>query len=244
MKVLLIELPSSREELNEPIGLGTIAGYAQQHSSVTSLQIDFHWSQLGPLTLSRSALKGYALIGVSAQIGSLEAFHEIYCNSIAPSGVPTIVGNLIPTYEPRVLLDRYPEIVCVKGEGELAFAQIIDLIAQGNEHFKSELAHIPNLVYRTGDTIATTSNVKTALETIGQVARPFLPEISREGGLARIEGSRGCHWGRCEFCSVAARFGLGSWRPFPVEQVVAQLSELSNIFRKRLLVIQFVLTRR
>jgi hypothetical protein len=44
----------------------------------------------------------------------------------------------------------------------------------------------------------------------------------------RAEASRGCPWGRCNFCVVPWKYAYSGWRPFPVELVAKQIEGLSD----------------
>ncbi len=223
MHIWLHEVGCEREEFNEPLGLGLLAAVAQSKSAVDSvtctwrkLQQDISWSTLGTGDI----------VGVSLQIDSLAAMDLLYNDYIATKCQATlVVGNLLPTYATSAVLERFPRAICVVGEAETSFGGLIDYLADGSVGNPDA---VPGLAFIGVEGLVRTHRVPTLLSNLPPASRPFLAEIHRRGGIVRIEGSRGCHWGKCQFCSVSERFGEGVWRPFPVNYIVDELIALSG----------------
>ena len=119
------------------------------------------------------------------------------------AGRTVIVGGPHPTLMWEHLLRNYPFIdACVIGDGEYPMLEI----AQGKR-----FEYVAGVAFRSGREIVHTTPVPPRLDTL-----PFpsfdTVDFSRYVGGARVFFSRGCAWGKCMFCSVAAQWGAQRWR--------------------------------
>lgn len=119
------------------------------------------------------------------------------------AGRLVIVGGPHPTLMWKQLLQEYPFIdMCVIGDGEYPLLEI----AKG-----TPLPFIPGVAFRANGEIVHTTPIPPDLDTL-----PFpsfdTVDFSRFKGGARIFFSRGCVYGQCMFCSVAAQWGRQRWR--------------------------------
>ncbi|MVT52575.1 hypothetical protein GPL17_19015 [Bradyrhizobium yuanmingense] len=230
--VALIEVGCTRPELNEPIGICTIASYLAQENGLIKEQVRLFWQQLQHRRADVDGLSDVHLIGISAQINSLQETLALYAGlrSRYP-GVPIVIGNLLAIYAGDELLSLLPDAILCVGEGEMPFSEIFRKIAAGNDLVgdRAYLQGIPGLMYSDGKQVLKSQPVLTDLSKSPTPRRDFTADLVRIGGITRIEGSRGCHWGRCEFCSVASRFGLGGYRRFRSDRLVADLEELARL---------------
>ncbi len=227
MKVLLLELGCDRREYNEPLGLANIAS-AIKASHGNGVHVEQAWRKLSGTLPDLTPYTSADLLAVSMQIGSLGHFETLYKSlSVVPSPPRLVVGNLLPTYAPDEVLKRFPTAICVVSEGEDAVPALCSVLRDTPRCESAQLAHIPNLAFLDGATLVQTERRRVDTRRVPHPARVFLHDIRRLGGIARIEGSRGCHWGRCQFCSVAERHGLGVWRPFQIEWIIEELRILS-----------------
>jgi hypothetical protein len=94
---------------------------------------------------------------------------------------------------------------------------------------RKNLRSIPNLMFLEDGHLIKTDIRLVDVSKLPPPRREFTSDLVARGGITRVEASRGCHWGRCEFCSVASRFGLAGYRRFPPERVVTDLEALSAI---------------
>jgi radical SAM superfamily enzyme YgiQ (UPF0313 family) len=97
--------------------------------------------------------------------------------------------------------------IAVWGEGEYQLLQIVKELETGSSH---NFDNIPNIVYNKDDKIVVSnSSHKKYID----LSEPTLMDFSdyftalkqsttlyKANCLLPIEGSRGCHWGRCHFC--------------------------------------------
>lgn len=228
-KVLLIEIGCDRDELNEPIALSCLTSYAHAQLGRGSFDATYLWHRASPVDWTAIDYAQYALVCISLQIRSYHEFLHIL-DALEKQSYPgtVVVGNVIPTLLSEELLRLHPSLVCVVGEGELAFTELVRGTLGTGSLDLSRLDSVPNLAFVKNAQVRYTKRSPTPLETFPILERPFASLIVARGGIARIEGSRGCHWGKCEFCSVAHRLGSGSWRPFPISTVVRELSQLSS----------------
>lgn len=236
MKIALVECGTFRKELNEPIGIEVLAGTLKGVFNNAVLIKTFSL-QITSLSQCLDELIKSDIVGISAQMGSHQNLKEILEHLTNKQGNRPliVVGNILPTFASDYLLSEYPDIICVLGEGENS----IVCIAEGVFiHAKSSdtkvLKHwlvsknTPNLAININGKIIHTPRQVTNLLTIAHPSRDLLAETINRMGIARIESSRGCPWGKCSFCSIASRYSSGEWRPFSIRYVIDELEKLSS----------------
>ncbi|MDH5744578.1 MAG: radical SAM protein, partial [Candidatus Aminicenantes bacterium] len=86
---------------------------------------------------------------------------------------------------------------------------------------------IPNLAFKVYDKMIATQRRLTNLNKAYRPYRYFLDAVIKSKGIVRIEGSRGCPWGRCSFCAITAKYGQATWRPYPVDYIINELVDIS-----------------
>lgn len=236
MKVLLIDLGSSRKELNEPIGICAISAYAKQNF-VGELHVDMDFFPLSEFPTPEKLSK-YDIVGLSTKIGSLNDIFKIHqtINSILSEQRPYLVlGDLIATFATNEIIKLLPSVICVKGEGEVAFLKILEAVEISNsssESLQSNLKRqpIPNVAFHDGQTIRQQKGQLVDLTSCPPPDRGFVKPIASRGGIIRMEASRGCAWGRCNFCAIQHKYcDQINWREIEVERIVAELEELSHL---------------
>lgn len=230
-RVALIEIGCSRPENNEPIGICTIAAYLEHASSIHSNNIDLFWQRLKKYKYNPDYSCKYSLIGISAQINTLDFLENLYeqIKERAPN-IPIVVGNLIGIYAADYILGKLEDVIVCEGEGEIAFAEIYSSIVLNNGSISMEaLSKIDGLAYLQDGKIVRTHRHLTDLSLIPPPRRYFTEELVKTGGVVRIEASRGCHWGRCEFCSVTGRYGNGNFRRFDLNRILGDLQTIAEL---------------
>ncbi|MCF7892147.1 MAG: radical SAM protein, partial [Candidatus Omnitrophica bacterium] len=231
IKVLFVNLTSDiYPSIDAPLGLYTLKGYldANFKGQVSSKILDMQINSVE--TIIEQIIKDKPdILGMSVAIGTLETLRSIVkyvFNHLGFAKKPLLVfGKSIPTFAPQAILDRYPNAICVLGEGELALKGLIEYL-QG----KSEFKKVPNIAY-TKDGIVY-HNQRHLLKDLSCLGRPDFSQLAKivavEGGIS-IEASRGCPWGKCTFCSGQRYFGCaGSWRARPKEAVIEDLKVLKQ----------------
>ena len=115
-------------------------------------------------------------------------------------------------------------------EGETAFLQLVEAVGSGGD-----LGRIPNLIYRDGSGIHTSS--LTFAEDMAALPPPdfdglplekyFVPEP-----MLSYLATRGCYWGRCEFCDHGEGYTAG-YRTKKIEQIIEEIRALKNKYQVR-----------
>lgn len=230
MKVLLLEIGGPREEYNEPLGIELINAYLRSRfrDHNIEIEVDLMWFFETSRLPQKNDIIKYDVIGVSLQIGSISRFTEFYseyCKLVNPPIL--ILGNVIPTFASENVLVNYNKAICLQGEGEVSFYKICkELAITGNV----TLSNIPGVTFidQKNNTIISYPATPINVQKLPHSERHFLEYIRKTGGIARIEGSRGCSWGKCKFCCVETKYGESRWRPFPIEYIISELEILGK----------------
>ncbi len=236
MRVLLVDVGTDRNELNEPIGIEILAGVLRHHFS-HSVCVRTEYLQLtnGKMENMKGKVSDCDVLGISTQINSLARIEALLeCVRILQKKPIVLLGNLIATFAYDYLLKSYPNCICVLGEGEDALCSTTQALLRKRDVDVEELKEIvvsesiPNIALSIKGKIITTERRLVNLETATKPSRDFLETIIKKRGIVRIEGSRGCPWGHCTFCAISAKYGFRKWRPYPVNKIVEELTEISN----------------
>lgn len=232
-KIALVELDCGRPELNEAIGICTIASYIQQENSLSDSDILLFSERIPEKSFINQPIDKYCLIGISAQLYTLDSLKKIYSYIREKSeNVTIVIGNLLAIYGRETLLRLFPDVILCLGEGEIPFSELAKLQIEQSGENKVELAKIPGIMFLDGEQIIETEAVLVDVRKLPPPRRDFVQSIIERQGITRIEASRGCHWGRCEFCSVSSRFGLGGYRTFDHLRVLDDLKLLCRLGAK------------
>lgn len=226
MRILLLDLGTQREEYNEPLGLEILHACLENlNYSIESL---IKWYPESGLPNS-SEVGNCDLIAVSVNSGTLSRLDKLLTVVRGCKKRPTvIVGNTLSTFAFEKILELYPEVICVRGEGEISLPALVNMFSINSLIQWNELSKIPNLAFSIKGKIITTSRRVVDLTTIPAPNRAFTKFLAMNGGISRIENSRGCSWSKCSFCCVKEKYGVESWRPFPISYIINQLEILGE----------------
>lgn len=220
--IMLFDTGDSRNEYNEPLGIEVIAAKLAQTFG-GEIDMKLLWYSCDGLPALPD--EGLDILGISLHIGQLDIFRRLYDDLGRLTHRPRVfVGNVAATYGYEHLLKDYPDVVCMLGEGEESFVQIVESMRAGG----LELEKINNLAYWRDGIIHLTERRVANLDEYVNPLRRFNDFLLANRGLARIEGSRGCTWQRCSFCCVNYKYDSAPWRPIGVEKVVEQIEELAS----------------
>ncbi len=228
LKILLLDLGTPRDEFNEPIGIECIANYLKNKTD--NLYIDLDSYDMYEV-YDKSKIPQYDILGISINIGTLDRFDDIYkfikVNNLK---IPIIVGNAIPTFAYKELISLYDDIVCIRGEGEEAFLKIVEIYKNTGAISKENLAGVSNIAFKNIGDIFCSKMHTLDLSEIDVTARDsvFINYIKNNNGIMRVEGSRGCHWGKCNFCCINSKYGEGFWRGYGLKKILNELIVLSS----------------
>lgn len=215
--------------LYEPLGIECISSRVIREGNI---QVDICWYSMIESDSFENLLL-YDFIGISMNIGTLNRFEKIY-NFIMKSDknkVPLILGGCIPTFAYKQMIEKYNNIICIYGEGEEAFFDLIHRYEKGLIDIDEDLSEICNLAFKlNGETIITPKgSLDLELEDTTVRDDYILEYIKKNHGIVRLEGSRGCSWNKCSFCCVNAKYANPSWRGFSIDKIVKELIELSDM---------------
>ncbi len=140
---------------------------------------------------------------------------------------PVILGGPHPQFMPEEILASGWVTAIVRGEGEIAFPELLDALASRNEP-----AMVKGVICRDGRSIIRTPDADPVdVEALPLPARHLIDlyryNASTDGRpVTPVVTSRGCP-GACHFCSSSSFFGRG-WRYRSAEAVLAELDEVYN----------------
>ncbi len=145
----------------------------------------------------------------------------------------TIGGNTVTRL--RDVLPHTPKLFAlfhsaVVYEGETAFLQLVEAIGTGRD-----FNEIPNVLWRDDDGIHTSP--LTAAENMATLPPPdfdglplekyFVPEP-----VLPYLATRGCYWGRCEFCDHGEGYTAG-YRTKKIQDIIEEVRGLRDKYRTR-----------
>jgi radical SAM superfamily enzyme YgiQ (UPF0313 family) len=177
-----------------------------------------------------------AVIGLSVVLQQQLFSTMTFCALIKehfPNIHVTIGGNTVTRL--RDVLPNKPELFAlfdsaVIYEGETAFLQLIEAVGAGRD-----LAGIPNLLYRDQSGIHTSS--LTYAEDMSALPPPDFEGLPLEkyfvpDRILPYLATRGCYWGRCEFCDHGEGYTAG-YRTKKIDQIIDEIRELETKYRTR-----------
>ena len=145
----------------------------------------------------------------------------------------TIGGNTVTRL--RDVLPQTPGLFAlfdsaVVYEGETAFLQLVEAVAAGGD-----LSQIPNLIYRDSAGIQISS--LTYAEDMASLPPPDFDGLSLEkyfvpDRMLSYLATRGCYWGRCEFCDHGEGYTAG-YRTKKIEQIIEEIRQLKSKYNVR-----------
>ena len=240
--VLLVDLASPRRETNEALGVEVIAGALRKaYPGQTNVQIvDTQFGESVESVLEKIKKERPGILGLSVKIGSYESARKIlgviFSDRFSAEDRPLVVlGNTLSTFAHGKLLEQYPDIIAVVGEGEVAMTGIVKVFMGVPPTERKNIpfvihalqeAKVPQLAFNVNGKKVETLREPVSLEAASMPSRDTLKAVVERGGIVTIEGSRGCPWGVCTFC--AAKHRSKKWRPFPIEKVIEELKSLSS----------------
>jgi radical SAM superfamily enzyme YgiQ (UPF0313 family) len=153
-------------------------------------------------------------VGVSTLTSTAPQSYRL-ADRVRAAGIPVAIGGTHVTFLPNEGLQHADFVV--RGEGELAFQELVDAI-QAGEGFEK----IQNLSFlKDGQPVHVPERPKIANLDINPI--PDYPLIHgwKPGGVVSIATSRGCPFS-CTFCSVPGMYGH-AFRTHTIDRVVEEL---------------------
>ena len=233
MNISLIDVGTTRAEINEPLGIEIMAGVINRNYPDININMECFQFTDGKIKETNNILSA-DIIGISTKLYSLERVNNMLSILEKNEKEPLIIlGDLLATFAPEYFLNKLNHI-CVIGEGEEALKGIIDVAVRHSytdfDEIKSRLIEngIPNLAFNINDDIVASKRKLVDLNTPIKPYRYFLDDVIKVRGIVRLESSRGCPWGRCSFCAISAKYGYPAWRPYPIDHIIDELTVISD----------------
>lgn len=145
----------------------------------------------------------------------------------------TIGGNTVTRL--RDVLPEKPKLFAlfdsaVIYEGETAFLQLVEAVVAGRE-----LSGVPNVIYR--DAAGIQVSPLTYAEDMNALPPPDFDGLPLEryfipDRILPYLATRGCYWGRCEFCDHGEGYTAG-YRTKKIEQIIAEIRHLRDKYSTR-----------
>ncbi len=176
------------------------------------------------------------VIGISIVLQQQLFSTMTFCSLIKqhfPNVHVTVGGNTVTRL--RDVLPGKPDLFAlfdsaVIYEGETAFLQLVEAVGAGRD-----LAGIPNLIYRGAAGIQTSA--LTYAEDMSTLPPPDFVGLPLEkyfipDRILPYLATRGCYWGRCEFCDHGEGYTAG-YRTKKLEQIIEDLRTLKATYQTK-----------
>lgn len=241
IKLCLIPLRSTYLSMGNPLACEVLAGHVEWYfgESVKVDIIDQNFIGDESLISTLKQLKPN-IIGLSAFVGTLEEAKKLIQRIRSESSLSKaliLVGNLVGTFAYQEILSLDPEVICVRGHGEIALQQICDVLLRhynqaGNGLSTFEIlnnnciSQIRNLAYKDSVTheVIITERIPTLPSEVGPTKFNSIQDIISREGLINVRTSYGCP-GHCTFCSVREINGNG-YHAFSTKRVVDEFRQI------------------
>lgn len=231
--ILLVSTFSPRHgaAVGESLGSEALAGHliGERGDSVKVDHVDLQLDpEIDDLVL-RICQERPHLVGLSVKIGAVSQAERLVKKidqlPLQEAEKPLIVmGGLVPTFATLELLEKFPNLIMAKGEGE----NTIDALV-GVTRGECFLDQVPGITYRLDGNILSIPGSRFDLSKRHFPARITTRRIKDElGGMVWVESSRGCD-GSCVFCSVREIHSGGFNGSIPAETTVDELEQLSQM---------------
>ena len=115
-------------------------------------------------------------------------------------------------------------------EGETAFLRLIEAVGAGRD-----LSDVPNLIHRNANGIHV--NTATYAENMAELPPPDFDGLPLEkyfvpDRVLPYLATRGCYWGRCEFCDHGEGYTAG-YRTKKIQEIMGEISYLKEKYQTR-----------
>jgi radical SAM superfamily enzyme YgiQ (UPF0313 family) len=205
----------------EPLSIEKLAGAIHSSFETISVQLyvlgTFQTEEEKVRIMSDIVQEKYDLIGLSCPQGTYEIALETLSAIYALPAPYVVLGHALPTNLPEIFLLPYPQVFIVRGWGESAIVALCRQILE--RHIQPEF--VPGLTYLDKD------GRRHDNPPDWTDAPPPTDRIDPGRYFARVEGSRGCHYNVCTFCSrPPLRANQPPWMRISSRNVLAEIERL------------------
>ena len=237
--VLLVNIiDTDKITRNYPVGLYALRSFLQtNHSDEISVEIkDTQLDSIEEIIMFEKQWKPN-ILGLSASSDNTDMLNKfmsyIDLARLNRRKCLIVFGKQAGTFGFRTLLAKYPDSICVRGEGELAL-QGLSKFLMGKKPMH-EVANIAYLDENTKNIVMTSRKVINCLSALGYTDHSDIKKYVRTSGNAWLEASRGCQWNACHFCSLSEFWGVPKpRREKPLELVIDELLQFDRMGISRL----------
>lgn len=229
-KNLVQVVPVNTQAGTTPASLGLVMAYAMEYEG-GRLNDRYDFVPMFLIDEERIVQRG-ATPGIfifSNYIWTVEANLALSAavKAVNPENITIHGGPSTPSYEKdceQFFIDNPHVDICVRGEGELTFSEILDKLDLESSSDLEALRDVDGLTYRTPTGFVRTGN-RERIADIDTIPSPYLTGLFEEFGSVRagavIETNRGCPYG-CTFCDWGSAT-QSKVRRFDLDRVFAEL---------------------
>jgi radical SAM superfamily enzyme YgiQ (UPF0313 family) len=156
----------------------------------------------------------------------IEYVHENYPDT------KIVVGGMHPSVMWKQMVEKYPYIVAVRGEGEITFNELVDMYAGTKD---MELEEITGIAFHDGEKVVATTG-RPLIANIDDLPFPKHELFVKDGKtIGNLLTSRGCPY-KCNFCVLdhtslrKVRFRSGHNIADEVEQLITQFPSITTLW--------------
>ncbi|MDO9256098.1 MAG: hypothetical protein Q7U54_11335 [Bacteroidales bacterium] len=228
--ICFVDLNSPAQELNEPYALELLKGQLLSHFG-ESVSVMLMSTSMNSINEIYDVAFGADVLAFSLNNADTSLVNKI----IACDGSPDrliLFGGIYPTIGYKAILNQFQDSVVVLGEGEKSIVEVLSCYMANRAEYRNDMIanDVHGVVFNCNGKLYHSEPKVIDLAAVAHPSRDFI--IQHKGkfsGIARIEASRGCSWGKCVFCGIKNRFCDSEKRVFSVNYVVDEIYKLNNL---------------
>lgn len=194
----------------------------------------YEWEVMPLIKEGKVDLVGISITDGSQLVASYTLAKQI--KKTAPE-MPIVIGGsyatrLAESLAKRKELSQYIDYMILY-EGERGLFELVEAINSN----KKDLSKVPNLVYRKNGEL--TQNEILPPEDISTLPTPDFDGLNLDAYISPyrilpLYVSRGCYWGKCNFCNIDYCFGYGKHRTKKIDKIMEDIHVLKEKYNSSL----------